>query len=539
MHPGRHVASLSPRLAWWALAAWFSSTCPWADAFADCLQDYRARWDVFYPLTGESSQSALVKPVYHQRLAACMQAHGRYWEARLAVELLQGNLLGDLRQQLECHDATDEVCLALCAPMSCGIDYVEEKLLPVVAMKLFGLETFSAPSLSLGKVTLREADLLPLIHIPARDAARPLADCMGDYHAQVREFARRSGAAATETLEPKAAVEPRAQQALAEHQLARCWSMGGRYWAVQFAAAEYVGTVLNYTEAASDALGDGVPQELSGGLCAPASCSVESVKVAVLPMFLWVTVTGHAPLRPPAPAEHQATVSELSHWSLVSLDFVVAGVDSCGTNSLAWNLAQHPDIGFTTSGWDEDNFFFKDSLLLPSAAAVDAFGAKWSGSEGRPRMLGLRHPGLFKNARVRQALSRIRDLRVIVVLCDPTNRLDKAHYLHPLADHRRDARWPRLGAVLDDGELPELVQRWALHEPLRDLLRWFGRRLRIVHQEVLRIAPRKTYDELVGFLGLGPFPASLRFERRNALAGHRTDICWNRSVRAAVQAYLV
>ena len=52
----------------------------------------------------------------------------------------------------------------------------------------------------------------------------------------------------------------------------------------------------------------------------------------------------NSPLPFPVPAEPQLAVAELSHWSHFRLDFVIAGLDNCGTTSLGRWLQQLDDI---------------------------------------------------------------------------------------------------------------------------------------------------------------------------------------------------
>lgn len=66
----------------------------------------------------------------------------------------------------------------------------------------------------------------------------------------------------------------------------------------------------------------------------------------------------------------------------------------------------------------------------------------------------------------------------------------------------------------------------------------FEQRLHLVHQDYLREAPREAFGYLLDFLGLDAFPMNARFHRYNSLRGHRTDLCRNASLAAALRTRL-
>lgn len=62
----------------------------------------------------------------------------------------------------------------------------------------------------------------------------------------------------------------------------------------------------------------------------------------------------NSPIPFPMPAEAQVEMSELSHWSKFQLDFIIAGLDNCGTTSLGRWLNQVDSIEFSRFG-EEDH----------------------------------------------------------------------------------------------------------------------------------------------------------------------------------------
>ena len=138
----------------------------------------------------------------------------------------------------------------------------------------------------------------------------------------------------------------------------------------------------------------------------------------------------NSPLPFPVPAEPQLAVAELSHWSHFRLDFVIAGLDNCGTTSLGRWLQQLDDIEFSRLG-EEDDFFFENDRLLPFLSEVERFNSQW---KSHRTLKGLRHPSLWAHLRVRMALARIPQLKVLLVVCDPLSRVDKAFWWYHICD---------------------------------------------------------------------------------------------------------
>lgn len=350
--------------------------------------------------------------------------------------------------------------------------------------------------------------------------------------------------------------------AVAEAQLLGCWAIGGRYWEVVFQTEGYVNALQlhNFQCAGWDAAAHGftcaewykefnarwneLPKEITGGFCAPANCTIAHMRAAVFPKFLAKTL--HMTFDLPIPETSDLATAELSHWSEFKLDFVVGGVNSCGTTSLYQNLATHPDIDFTLPGDNkEDGFFYRHNRVLPYAADVAEFNSIWHFRGQRPpKLRGMDHPELFRTPRIREAISRLRRLKVIVIVCDPLSRFEKTFWLYyhchpganlwasPKGDDGQPRCWDSVSIALED---PWFLDRWQFGETLRKTQAIFGDRLMVVHQDELRADPAATYGRLAAFLGAPPFERGARFWRANSLRGQRTGLCQNVTLLRALQ----
>merc|ERR1712151_1008076 len=107
----------------------------------------------------------------------------------------------------------------------------------------------------------------------------------------------------------------------AEETFLACETTGGRLWALTVSDRTSNHTVHHRR-----------------GYCVPWQCSERHLQMAsvrtIAPMFTPFEVRVHVD-------------GELALWRSLSVDFLIAGVDSCGTSSLRRNLAQHPEITFS------------------------------------------------------------------------------------------------------------------------------------------------------------------------------------------------
>jgi hypothetical protein len=94
-------------------------------------------------------------------------------------------------------------------------------------------------------------------------------------------------------------------------------------------------------------------------------------------------------------------------------------------------------------------------------------------------------------------------------------------------------------ALLDDPKLDSLRRKAAMAPHLRSMRALFSDRLAVVHQDHLKADPRHIFSALVAFLGASfHFPITAEFGRYNAWGGHRTELCRNASLVAALREAL-
>ncbi|CAJ1385885.1 unnamed protein product, partial [Effrenium voratum] len=231
--------------------------------------------------------------------------------------------------------------------------------------------------------------------------------------------------------------------------------------------------------------------------------------------------------------------------SCCPLDFVVGGLASCGTTTVAKTLAQAPDIDFTVDG--EDDFFYQHDSLLPYRAEVEAFNFGWLRRDlfgRRGGVLGLRHPGLFHSHRVRLALQAVPRLKMILVVCDPLSRFEKLFWAFhqckanaqarlPVGPERRSRCFHSARAALEE---PELLLRAQFGPHLRQLRRLLPERLRAVHQAHFREGGSEAFRSLARFLSARS--PEFQIARHNHHGGHRSDLCHNASLVSELQARL-
>eukprot|EP00439_Symbiodinium_sp_Y106_P069015 s1324_g11.t2 len=315
-----------------------------------------------------------------------------------------------------------------------------------------------------------------------------------------------------------------------------CWGAGARYWELSLDRELYfrswIGTTLQLDCQGCPELPvkvEALAPVVHVGLCAPELCSAGEVREELLSRYL-MHVLGAA-LAFPVPTRAEAQIEELSHWSKFQLDFVIAGVDNCGTTSLGRWLQQLEEVEFSRGG-EEDASLFSHDRLLPYVSEVQAFNSQWRSPS---TLKGLRHPSLWAHLRVRMALARIQRLRVFLVVCDPLSRIDKAfwwyHVCNPPLPHPEagpllrtpGACFQSISSVLED---PNFLRRFEVRRHLEHVQRLFHQRLAVLHQEHLRLTAPEAFHSALHFLGL-PAPEWGRLTRHNHRPGHRTDLCHN------------
>lgn len=306
-----------------------------------------------------------------------------------------------------------------------------------------------------------------------------------------------------------------------------------------------------------------LPQHLRLCLCVPATCAAEEVVETVFAAQFAVEFMGDEPksMLNGKSFRDVVEISELRDWSAINLDFVIGGVDSCGTASLHLNLEKHSEVAFLTSDVD---YFFTNKLahrVLPLKAQVDEYNALvLAAREAKERLTGVTPlvgacvPALFSTALARIKMALIPNLKLVMILCDPLGRLEKGfmhHYLcfADLEDAQRQglaARASRHGSCYDssaallyekEGELQSFWEDRQIAPHLPAVLLRFYERIFFLHQEELRRAPADVFSSLAGFLGVKAFP-DIEFPRYNSIGGHRTDLCRNMTLVRALQQNL-
>ncbi|CAL1126558.1 unnamed protein product [Cladocopium goreaui] len=306
-----------------------------------------------------------------------------------------------------------------------------------------------------------------------------------------------------------------------------------------------------------------LPQHLRLCLCVPATCTAEEVVETVFAAQFAVEFMGDEPksMLNGKSFRDVVEISELRDWSAINLDFVIGGVDSCGTASLHLNLEKHSEVAFLTSDVD---YFFTNKLahrVLPLKAQVDEYNALvLAAREAKERLTGVTPlvgacvPALFSTALARIKMALIPNLKLVMILCDPLGRLEKGFMHHHLCfadleDAQRQglaARASRHGSCYDssaallyekEGELQSFWEDRQIAPHLPAVLLRFYERILFLHQEELRRAPADVFSSLAGFLGVKAFP-DIEFPRYNSIGGHRTDLCRNMTLVRALQQNL-
>jgi len=227
---------------------------------------------------------------------------------------------------------------------------------------------------------------------------------------------------------------------------------------------------------------------------------------------------------------------------LPSPDFVVVGFPLSGSSSLGAELSRHPQIAMPHH---EDDVFWT-SLLTRRALR------KWArpyfqtaerkrrelpaNSSGRI-LLGLKEPIMAFHTATMQQLSRLRELKVIVLVRDPLAMIQS------WINH--DGDWLNHHGE----ELGYWVGLLYRHLQERVFSNVASERVLLVPTAALDLAPALAYKRVLDFLGLPPAPAAMRGgaeplkERHNVwdstncrLFGRCLDLCRLPQLRALMKA---
>eukprot|EP00928_Gymnodinium_smaydae_P066712 TRINITY_DN4967_c0_g2_i3.p1 TRINITY_DN4967_c0_g2~~TRINITY_DN4967_c0_g2_i3.p1 ORF type:complete len:453 (-),score=94.45 TRINITY_DN4967_c0_g2_i3:59-1417(-) len=341
----------------------------------------------------------------------------------------------------------------------------------------------------------------------------------------------------------------------------------------------------------------GLPRQLLGrrgaapvrrrrSLCAPAACTAAVVRGLLLPLFWLLTLSAAKRLQPglgeddriPAPLDASsllpralelvprtlrsvsvAVTEELGAWGELDLSWAILGFEGCGTTSLAAGLRAHPDLELLAlegNPYLESNFFWADwphelrlsepriehlrARYLPYRSEVQLFNAwRTKGAAGR-RFRGLKSAKYVHDDASLARLSRIRGLRVVLMLEDPVLRIERGYLKNAgawlaaqgangtVAERTTPALVP-LASCLDAACGPLHYAAPGLHDPesdassapglaidpgsfavaarLRYIVKLFGEEhIFLAMRSDLR-AGRAFYDSLAAFLGVRAYPA--------------------------------
>lgn len=313
-----------------------------------------------------------------------------------------------------------------------------------------------------------------------------------------------------------------------------CWVNGGRLWNVDIDSLSYKTRLveLGIMPTEENSL---VGHVTRFTVCMPWDCAQMAQFGATIDALLRVGL-----FQPPFPvAPELVRLDELSHWKELPYDFVLAGVDKCGTTSLRMNLAKHPDIHFSPG---DDDILFEDTLFtwsrtsrmsLPTRELVErrrvaAAALRGAGGSGRPQLVGVYNAIIFREPYARQALHRMPDLKVLMVACSPVRRFfameDKNETLTNASAVKR-ALFKNMADKL-------------LTPHLKDMERLFEGRLMMVPQS--HLMEGALYNQIARFLDVAPFPPGTDFDRFHVSGRSRRSIgCTNASVASWLQRQFV
>ncbi|CAJ1350183.1 unnamed protein product [Effrenium voratum] len=290
----------------------------------------------------------------------------------------------------------------------------------------------------------------------------------------------------------------------ASQKVLNCWALDGRFWYVHL-VHPYVGF-------------------RSSTMCVPSCCSQAELETELAATFFnHLANTFEAQM-------FNVTSKEVSHWADLPLDFLIIGLDGCGTTSLRRNLAKHPDLNFThLSVFSQDEDFFIIEMgrqTLPFMWQVQRV------VEQRARMRGLKlgmyQPTMWSEEVLEHTLAYLPDLRIVVAVCDPVDRFERKLHLElePTGDSFEETV-KRQAADTRYAYFADALASWK---------RNFAERVLFIDRD-LQDSPH-TLARITDFLGIRPFPQHVRFKRYNSRGRKRTALCsWPELVLAMKEVF--
>eukprot|EP00928_Gymnodinium_smaydae_P060890 TRINITY_DN4477_c1_g2_i2.p1 TRINITY_DN4477_c1_g2~~TRINITY_DN4477_c1_g2_i2.p1 ORF type:complete len:568 (-),score=99.97 TRINITY_DN4477_c1_g2_i2:76-1779(-) len=334
--------------------------------------------------------------------------------------------------------------------------------------------------------------------------------------------------------------------AAAEAAYRRCRALGAAYFRVALRRA-------------------GSEEAYAFGLCVPEACRrADAVRALALHV---VAARQNIPLVDAA-RWARVVVREAAFWSDLHLDWVIGGFMKCGTTTLAagLGLSGHPQLlAPAVEGFGELEPEFRAWRIVVERRWVRAFNRrrdelaeKHAAREPGKVLFGIKNPWYIWSDFLLYAFSRIPHLRLLLVVRDPLDAIQSAYFQHAAvappdrrppfracAGERSTAsvsRGPKQRAMeaaygagveclsIEDSH-GRIISGWlgayrmasaAMHAGA-----YFGsRRLRLVHAETLRQAPRQTLTRLARWLG-----ADADFPVASQLAGHRNRFAGRREAQ--------
>lgn len=387
------------------------------------------------------------------------------------------------------------------------------------------------------------------------------SDCFQDYAQNIISFEALSGAVSVPgVLDPDETDEDIIKHVqYAETQAVACISSGRRYWRAsaklsQLQVYQWLSLIPSQTVNAKDILlklngwfewAVETPKAVRTVLCVPHNCTRSNLNTEIVPLSIgrWLlrftrqdAAANHIEWWTAVPPYGTGfggnQVRELGAWTQLEYDFVIAGVDACGTTSLHRNLAEHPGIAFSSN--DEDAILH-GTAYLPLKWQVDEFNSRWSLPSKRGKLRGIYSSNLFNNAGA-TAKASMKNPIVLLVACDPVSRFDTLYARHAIicSAGDRNTSWGNhcvesLGGAIRD---KMFNKRAAIALGLKRFVGFFASKIFAVHQTHLRQDGRKAYralaEEGLKLKSQTWVPSETRW---NSVGPRRsTDLCKNASL---------
>lgn len=338
---------------------------------------------------------------------------------------------------------------------------------------------------------------------------------------------------------------------------AACIAFGGRFWHVTILPNGSVG--------------------LEAGFCVPVGCSRADVQAIGMyttairggydcdaeSEYLFFTAAARLALRRGCWRIMRARVIRLSSWDKVHLDWAIVGFGSGGgtggTTSLAYNLGKHPSMDLITDGsshLEESFFLYNCELHVPTEKQVNHFNLRSrtlgmltasDKKSNRGLLRGVKRGSYIRSNHPLNRLARIERLRVVVVMMDPVEVVERSYFKFVLqCSHSFDIpnlddciRWGHCSSAYEsfhcscpkpqfpcayDSSRGRCHATWKLpldgqvnytRSRLEAALDIFGAaRVFVTTQSDLN-GGHAFWDRLAMFLGAPPFPKDMRFSRFN------------------------